>query len=255
MRPWRSNTAQRTSAARGRSSANSTAPRDGFGKPFESASSPSWDSSIASFRRGLPTWIVVEAVSAIVFAAMKSTLKFPVTAGVQVNVPLLWSGLDTNVAPLLAGMVRGTMISDAIGFPSGSDAVTVNVIFVPLVPFTVPGATTTGARSTTVGTYSNTPRSANATGPAPVFRVAGSSTRAPPAASVAGQLATPELPASIAGEPARRWKSPAAPFTNRGSAWREWASWPLAAWYCASVAYFVVMNLYGVCEVEFQNRL
>src|SRR5439155_947268 len=51
---------------------------------------------------------------------------------------------------------------------------------------------------------SSAPRSAYVTGPSPVFGVPGSSFRARPSASVAGQLATPEFASSIAGEPASR---------------------------------------------------
>ena len=68
------------------------------------------------------------------------------------------------------------------------------------------------------GWNSSAPRSAYATGPRPVFGVRGSSARALPSASVAGQLLTPELALSMAGEPTRRWKSPLAGATNRGSA-------------------------------------
>src|SRR6266536_2239847 len=47
---------------------------------------------------------------------------------------------------------------------------------------------------------SSAPRSAYVTGPSPVLGVAASSLRALPSASCAGQLATPELASSIAGE-------------------------------------------------------
>src|SRR5258705_271896 len=76
---------------------------------------------------------------------------------------------------------------------------------------------------------SSAPRSENVTGPSPAFAVAGSSTRAFPAASVEGQFATPELPQSIKGEPANGRKSPPAAFVNRGLACFVRVSLPLAA--------------------------
>src|SRR6185436_16657269 len=79
------------------------------------------------------------------------------------------------------------------------------------------------------GLNSNAPRSEYAIGPSPVFDVAGSSKRVLPPASVEGHSPDDELPLSIAGEPACRWKSPLAGFTNFGSSWSERESWPLAA--------------------------
>ena len=78
--------------------------------------------------------------------------------------------------------------------------------------------------------YSSAPRSEYVSGPLPVSAIAWSSMRAFPAASEAGQPVTPELPLSIAGEPACSRKSPAAASTKRGSASSVRASCPLAAW-------------------------
>ena len=78
-----------------------------------------------------------------------------------------------------------------------------------------------GRITTCVFWNSSAPRSAYATGPTPVLGVAGSSRRALPSASVAGQFATAEFAASIAGDPFTRWKSPAHGSRNAGSAWIE----------------------------------
>ena len=145
--------------------------------------------------------------------------------GVQVSWPLVLPAPGVNDAP----PGKPDAVSDAIGSPSGSDAVTVTVSAVFSRPLTLAGALTTGGCGVETVTYSYAPRSENVTGPAPVSDVEGSSTRAAPSASSDGQFATPELPESMAGEPPSRWKSPPDAFTNLGSAWVEWASCPLAA--------------------------
>ena len=57
----------------------------------------------------------------------------------------------------------------------------------------------------------------------PALAVKGSSKRERPSRSVAGQFATDEFAASIAGEPEDRWKSPEAGSTNFAFAWIEWS--------------------------------
>ena len=66
--------------------------------------------------------------------------------GVQLNVPDVLAAFAVNVAP--AG--SGAAVSDAIASPSGSAALTVNVISEFSAPEAVAGAVTTGARSTLV---------------------------------------------------------------------------------------------------------
>src|SRR2546428_3228611 len=63
----------------------------------------------------------------------------------------------------------------------------------------------------TPGWYSYAPRSESFTGPTPVFGVAGSSARARPSAAFSGQSGAPEAPSSLAAQPRRGWKAPAAP--------------------------------------------
>ena len=78
-------------------------------------------------------------------------------------------------------------------------------------------------------TNSKAPRSAYATGPIPPLSTSGSSKRAWPSASVAGQSGSDVLALSIAGESRRRWKSAVAGSTKRGSLWSVRVSCPLAA--------------------------
>jgi hypothetical protein len=75
---------------------------------------------------------------------------------------------------------------------------------------------------------SKAPRSSKSRGPAPVLGVAGSSTRAVLSRSVSGWLGAAESAESMAGDPLRRWKSPAEGATHIGSAWIPCCSCPVA---------------------------
>ncbi len=68
----------------------------------------------------------------------------------------------------------------------------------------------------------------------PELGVAASSTRGFPSTSVDGSPLTAESAASIAGDPALRWKSPPDWFTHKGFATDPCIIWPLAFWYAES---------------------
>ena len=59
--------------------------------------------------------------------------------------PDVWAAFDVNVPPAVMAVPAAVRV--VIASPSGSDAVTKNVIDVFSAPVTVAGATTTGARS------------------------------------------------------------------------------------------------------------
>jgi len=98
-------------------------------------------------RSTLSTEISVEAVPVSAFAAVNVTRYVPhwERLGVQLNVPTVFPGLTMNVAP--GG--SGAAVSEVIGSPSGSAAVTVKRTGnpVPQVTASVAGAATTGLRS------------------------------------------------------------------------------------------------------------
>src|SRR6266853_4320082 len=79
------------------------------------------------------------------FVAVNVTLNVPVCAlvGVQLNVPDVLPAPAVKVAPVGSGAA----VSDVMASPSGSAAVTVNVMRTLEEPLTVAGAVTTGARS------------------------------------------------------------------------------------------------------------
>src|SRR5438876_11958100 len=79
-------------------------------------------------------------------AAVNVTAYLPLSpeAGVQLNVPLVRLAFAENVAP--DGSPEAT--SDAMVWPSGSEAETANVIADTSAPPAVAGAVQTGARST-----------------------------------------------------------------------------------------------------------
>jgi hypothetical protein len=83
--------------------------------------------------------------------------------GVQLNVPDVFPAPAVNVLPVVAGELAA--VREAIAWPSGSDAVTVNVSVESSATVCVAGATTTGARSTftTVKVVAAVPVSAGAT--------------------------------------------------------------------------------------------
>jgi hypothetical protein len=68
-----------------------------------------------------------------------------VKLGVQLNVPDVFPAPAVNVLPVVAGELAA--VRDAIAWPSGSTADTVNVRLVPSFTVRVTGAVTTGARS------------------------------------------------------------------------------------------------------------
>src|SRR6185503_5974510 len=236
QRPCMSKTPRSTSEASGRSSVKFIPPADGFGHGCDIATTgtPTGSGSAlpsSTFLLAALIWMLVVAEPESAFAATNLTENVPVSLapGFQVNVPPVFVAFGVNVAPLFAGIFTATMVSDVIASPSESDAETVNVTTCPLTDFTVAGAMTTGAcgvGTTVPGSNSSAPMSPNATAPSPWFALAGSSMRAAPIASVAGQLSAVDEPASIAGEPASRRKSPAAAFVNLGSAPFECGSGP-----------------------------
>jgi hypothetical protein len=73
-----------------------------------------------------------------------------VKEGVQLNVPDVFVASGVNTALFPTGSVDVSAVKAVIASPSGSEAATVNVICVPSFPVAVPGAVTTGARSTFV---------------------------------------------------------------------------------------------------------
>jgi hypothetical protein len=83
-----------------------------------------------------------------------------VRLGVQLNVPDVFPAPAVNVLPVVAGELAA--VREAIAWPSGSAADTVNVRLSPSVTPCVGGAVTTGARSTlfTVITVAAVPESA-----------------------------------------------------------------------------------------------
>ncbi len=96
-------------------------------------------------RSVLVTVIAVAAVPVRAFVAVNVTLNVPVCAlvGVQLNVPDVLPAPAVKVAPVGSGAA----VSDVMASPSGSAAVTVNVMRTLEEPLTVAGAVTTGARS------------------------------------------------------------------------------------------------------------
>jgi hypothetical protein len=92
------------------------------------------------------TVITVEAVPLKALLAVNVTVYVPacVNDGVQSNVPDVFDAFGVNVALVGSGAPDRLVIAS----PSGSSAVTVNVISVFSVPEAVAGAVTTGARST-----------------------------------------------------------------------------------------------------------
>src|SRR5215471_7039130 len=111
---------------------------------------------------------VCTAGLASLFLATNCTWKLPTLVPTfQENVPPVFVAFGTNVAPLLAGIFTGDMVSDVMASPSESIAVIVNVTVAPALAFTMLGANTTGARSVpgcggggnAGGANSNAPRS------------------------------------------------------------------------------------------------
>jgi hypothetical protein len=70
-----------------------------------------------------------------------------VELGVQLNVPDVFPAFAVNVLPVVAGELAA--VREAIVWPSGSTADTVNVRLIPSFTLCVAGAVTTGARSAT----------------------------------------------------------------------------------------------------------
>jgi hypothetical protein len=68
-----------------------------------------------------------------------------VKLGVHEKVPLVFAALVVKVLPVVAG--EEDAVSDVIGWPSGSDDVTVKVISAFSLPEAVAGDVTTGGRS------------------------------------------------------------------------------------------------------------
>src|SRR6185295_1064016 len=88
--------------------------------------------------------MVVDADPESALLAVKVTPWSPTSpgAGVQVSVPLVLPGPGLKDAP-----AREVAVSEAIGFPSGSAALTLTTIAAPTCPLAVAGALTTGGRS------------------------------------------------------------------------------------------------------------
>jgi hypothetical protein len=82
------------------------------------------------------------------FDAVNVSMYVPACAsdGVQLKVPLVLPAPAVNVLPVVAGAL--TSVKDVIAWPSGSAAVTTTVPGMPVPNVAVPGAVTTGARST-----------------------------------------------------------------------------------------------------------
>jgi len=99
-------------------------------------------------RSPFETVIAVVAEPVRAFVAVNVTLNVPVCVldGVQLNVPDVNEAFAVNVAPVGSGAA----VRDAMASPSGSAAVTVNVMRTLEEPLTVAGAVTTGARSVLV---------------------------------------------------------------------------------------------------------
>jgi hypothetical protein len=97
-----------------------------------------------------PTVIVVEAVPVMAFVAVKVTLYVPASplTGCHVKVPEVFVPFAVKLASFPEGSADVSAVKDAIASPSGSLAVTPKVTVPPSLPFAVPGAVTTGARST-----------------------------------------------------------------------------------------------------------
>jgi hypothetical protein len=70
-----------------------------------------------------------------------------VELGVQLNVPDVFVPFGVNELPVVAGELAA--VREAIAWPSGSIADTVNVRLIPSSTLRVAGAVTTGARSAT----------------------------------------------------------------------------------------------------------
>jgi hypothetical protein len=111
-----------------------------------------------------PTAIEVVADPLSALAAVKVTPNVPATpaAGVHTSVPDVLPAPAVNTASWPGGRLERSAVSDAIGFPSASAAVTGTVIACPAASPTKAGAVTAGARSTllTVITVLATPWSA-----------------------------------------------------------------------------------------------
>src|SRR5262245_1187046 len=128
--------------------------------PGESALGPGAALAAVAFAATrLPTVIAVVAPPVSVFLALNETgyglAWICMMVGVHVNVPTVLVVSTWNWAPFGSP----DAVSDVMACPSGSEAVTENVISVPAVPVTAAGAVTTGAWST-VGVNSKAPRSA-----------------------------------------------------------------------------------------------
>ena len=113
----------------------------------------------AGARSTFVTAIEVVALPAKTLPAVKVTRYGPGAAsnpGVHVNVPLALPASGVKVAP--AG--RPLAPNDVIGWPSGSDAVTVNDSPAFSVALAAAGAATTGGRSTVIDVVTMLPASA-----------------------------------------------------------------------------------------------
>jgi hypothetical protein len=80
---------------------------------------------------------------------------------VQLNVPDAFAVAAVNVLPVVAGELAA--VREAIAWPSGSAADTVNVRLVPSVTPCVAGAVTTGAWSARAGSGADIPRTTETT--------------------------------------------------------------------------------------------
>src|SRR5206468_1577582 len=99
------------------------------------------------------TVMAVLAVPERAFLAVKVTLKGPpiwLIVGVHVRVPDVFPGSGVKRALFPAGSRERSAVSEVMGLPSGSVAVTRTVIVAPTPTRAAPVAVTTGARSTLV---------------------------------------------------------------------------------------------------------